>query len=80
MLPSSIGEYDRTESRERIITHINSPLDDKGREQRGICNIWLKTYGLSSFMVECKIRDINRVIKQLKLDKSIAEWKNNFLI
>jgi hypothetical protein len=65
--PSIIEEFDRCEG-PRIITHINHPLGPSPynpipEESR----IWLKTFGLHSFMIACLTSEVESVIKSLNL-------------
>jgi hypothetical protein len=64
--PSTLEEYDRCESGSRIIDHINHP-EIKGVEESSISSIWLKTFGLRSFMIECPTSEVESVIQSLNL-------------
>ena len=61
--PSCLEVYDKHEASIREIRHINPSFD-------GRVNIWLKTYGLKDFLIECDIEDAGKVIEKYKLIKS----------
>jgi len=69
--PSVIEEFDRCEG-PRIITHTSHPMKPLPAlvQDTSITNLWLKTYGLKSFMVECLTSEVETVIKTLNLVRS----------
>jgi len=64
--PSTIEEFDRVEG-PRIITHINHPWDGDHKEVLEKSCIWLKTYGLKSFVINCPTSEVEAVIRDLSL-------------
>jgi hypothetical protein len=67
--PSTIEEFDRCEG-PRIITHTNHPMKPLKVQDTSVTNIWLKTYGLKAFMIECPTDEVDSVIKKQSLLQS----------
>ena len=66
--PSSMEEFDRLEG-PRVITHINHPWNGEGQQEMEKSCIWLKTYGLKSFVINCPVGEVEEVVKALNLKK-----------
>jgi len=58
-MQSTIEEFDRNEG-PRVIAHVNGGIYP-------LINIWLKTYGLKSFVVQCRQWEVDKRIKDLNL-------------
>lgn len=59
LMQSTIEEFDRDEG-PRVINHVNDSVYP-------LINIWLKTYGLKSFVVQCRQWEVDKCIKDLNL-------------
>jgi hypothetical protein len=73
--PSTIEEYNRCEDSTMVIKHINHSLDNVNGhyiENLDVSNIWLKTYGLSSFMIKCPSLKVEVVINTYNLKKELS--------
>jgi len=68
--PAEITDFDRCEG-PRIITHTSHPMKPLPalRQDLSITYIWLKTYGLKAFMIECPTNEVESTIKTLNLAK-----------
>ena len=74
---SDLHEYTRVEGPIKKYSHINhpsKPLQGKWVENEKMSNIWLKTYGLTSWMIECQTENLEDVLKYWGLQ---LEERNN---
>jgi len=55
--------------KERKYTHIN-----RVRGNESMSCIWLETYGIKSFMIECKTTDVDSIITRFKLKPVLAKF------